>query len=397
MTRLSRKAREVDESLTLVLSAKARRLKEAGIDVISLTAGEPDFPTPRHVKDAAIAAIEANFTRYTANEGITELLDAVIAKFSRDNGLTFGRDQILVSSGAKHAIFNALQAVCGDGDEVIILSPYWVSYPAMVRLVGAVPVIVHCSMESGFRPVPEMIRRAIGAKTKAIILNSPTNPTGVVFTSEETEAIASIVRDTDILVFSDEVYEKVAFDGRRHISIGALDGISDRVVTVNGVSKAYAMTGWRIGYLGGPRDIVAAAAKVQGQTTSNANSVAQKAAAAALSGSQECVDAMVAEFQRRRDVTSAALRSIAGLSVFVPDGAMFFFFGVKEFLGRKHGGRTIATSIDLAHHLLDEYHVGVVPGTAFGDDDCLRLSFSCPVAQLSEGLRRVKQGLEELQ
>ncbi len=397
MTRLSRKVREVDESLTLVLSAKARRLKEAGIDVISLTAGEPDFPTPRHVKDAAIAAIEGNFTHYTANEGITELLDAVIAKFSRDNGLTFGRDQILVSSGAKHAIFNALQAVCGHGDEVIILSPYWVSYPAMVRLVGAVPVIVHCSMESGFRPFPEMIRRAITAKTKAIILNSPTNPTGVVFTSEEIEAIATIVRDTDILVFSDEVYEKVAFDRRRHISIGALDGISDRVITVNGVSKAYAMTGWRIGYLGGPRDIVAAAAKVQGQTTSNANSVAQKAAAAALSGSQECVDAMVAEFQRRRDVTYAALRSIAGLSVFVPDGAMFFFFGVREFLGRKHGGRTITTSIDLAHHLLDEYHVGVVPGTAFGDDDCLRLSFSCPVVQLSEGLRRVKQGLEELQ
>jgi aspartate aminotransferase len=396
MTRLSRKLGGVDESLTLVLSAKARRLKEAGIDVISLTAGEPDFPTPRHVKDAAIAAIESNFTRYTANEGITELLDAVIAKFSRDNGLTFGRDQILVSSGAKHAIFNALQAVCGDGDEVIILSPYWVSYPAMVRLVDAVPVIVPTLMESGFRPIPEMIRCAITAKTKAIILNSPTNPTGVVFTTEEVEAIASIVRDTNILVFSDEVYEKVAFDGRRHISIGALDGISDRVITVNGVSKAYAMTGWRIGYLGGPRDIVAAAAKVQGQTTSNANSVAQKAATAALSGSQESVDAMVTEFQRRRDISFASLSSIAGLQVFLPDGAMFFFMGVKDFLGKRYGGRTIGTSLELAHHLLDQYHVGVVPGTAFGADDCLRLSFSCPVAQLTEGLGRLKKGLEEL-
>jgi len=396
MTLLSRKVRDVDESLTLSLTAKARQLKEAGLDVISLTAGEPDFPTPRHVKDAAIAAIEGNFTRYTANEGITELLDAVIAKFSRDNGLTFGRDQILVSSGAKHAIFNALQAVCERGDEVIILSPYWVSYPAMVRLVDAVPVIVPCPMESGFRPIPEAIRRAVTVKTKAIILNSPANPTGVVFTREEIEALAALIRETGILVFSDEVYEKVAYDGRRHMSIGALDGIGDRVITVNGVSKAYAMTGWRIGYLGGPREIVAAAAKVQGQTTSNANSIAQKAAAAALSGSQESVDAMVAEFQRRRGVVYTALSSIAGLNVRVPDGAMFFFFGVKEFLGKRHRGRTITTSIDLAHHLLDEYHVGVVPGTAFGANDCLRLSFSCPVAQLSEGLRRLKKGLEEL-
>ena len=394
MLGLSRKVQGIEESQTLALTAKAMRLKESGKDIVSLTAGEPDFPTPAHVKDAAVRAIKKDFTHYTPNRGIGDLVDAVILKFARDNGLHFTPEQILVCSGAKHAIFNVLQAICDSGDEVVILSPYWVSYPEMVKLVGAVPVIVPPG--TGFRPDPEAIRKAIGPKTKALILNTPNNPAGTVFTAEEIAAIAALAAERAIYVVSDEVYERVIFDGRTHTGIGAVPGIADRVITVNGVSKAYAMTGWRIGFVGGPADVVGAAARVQSQTTSCASSISQKASVAALSGSEKEIRAMVAEFQTRRDQVDAALREIPGVSVVRPEGAMFFFFNVGSFLGRSAHGRTMRSSADIAHHLLDHHMVALVPGSSFGDDSCLRLSFSSPPGLLDEGVKRIRRGLNEL-
>lgn len=393
---LSHKITSLEESQTLAFTSKARVMTEAGIDVVRLTAGEPDFPTPRHVKDAAILAIEANFTRYTANEGITELLDAIRRKFKRDNELSFERDQILVSSGAKHVMYNLLQAICDPGDEVIILSPYYVSYPAMVRLVGGEPVIVSTDLADGFRPHAEAIRKAITPRTKALILNSPCNPTGVVHTRKELEAIASLCRETVILVISDEIYEKIIFDGRRHESIGSFPGLADQVVTVNGVSKSYAMPGWRIGYCGGPREIVQAAAKVQSQTTSNANSIAQKATVAALDITSDAMAEMAREFERRRNATMEELRLIRNLKVVNAEGAMFYYFDASAFYGKKTPDGPIRSSLDLAQYLLEHHHVAVVPGGAFGDDRCIRISFAAPVETCREGVRRIKKGLEVL-
>ncbi len=390
----SGKVRQIEESQTLVLTAKAMRLKEDGVDVVSMTAGEPDFPTPSHVKEAAIRAITKDFTHYTPNRGIRELIDAIILKFARDNNLHYGPEQILVSSGAKHSIFNVLQALCDTGDEVVIPSPFWVSYPAMVKLVGGTPVIVPPA--PGFRPNIEGIARAIGPRTKALVLNSPCNPTGIVYTQEEVDAIVSLLGDRRIYVISDEVYERVIFDGRRHVCPGAEPALRDRVITVNGVSKAYAMTGWRIGFIGGPAEIVAAAARVQSQTTSCASSISQKASVAALSGSEREIADMVKEFQHRRDLVFRGLQAIPQVGVSCPEGAMFFFFDVSGYFGRQAHGKPMRSSVDLAYHLLDHHHVALVPGSAFGDDHCLRLSFSSPAETLTEGLSRIRRGLEEL-
>ncbi len=396
MLSLSRKLQAVEESQTLALSAKARAMKESGIDVVSLTAGEPDFPTPRHVKEAAIKAIEANFTHYTANQGIPELIKAIVAKFARDNDLHFEPRQILVSSGAKHSIFNALQAICNKGDEVVVLSPFWVSYPEMVKLADATPVIVPTSIESRFRPDLRKIRQAINQRTKAIILNSPGNPTGAVYTPGDIEDIAAIARDTGIYVISDEIYESVMYDGNRHRSIGALQGVRDQVITVNGVSKAYAMTGWRIGYMGGPGPVMELAARIQSQATSNASSISQKAAAAALAGSQQDVGMMVQEFLKRRNYVVETLSSIQDVTVFSPGGAFYVFFGLKNFYGRKAQGTVIKNSAEMAEYLLEQHHVAMVPGAPFGDDGCLRMSFACSMEDLTKGLTRIRAGLQAL-
>ncbi len=394
---LSRKVQSVEESQTLALTAKARRLKDSGIDVISLTAGEPDFPTPRHVKEAAIKAIEANFTHYTANQGTPDLIQAILRKFSSDNDIHLEPGQILVSNGAKQSIFNALQAICNKGDEVVIISPYWVSYPEMVKLVDAVPVIVKTSVESGFRPDLRAIRRAINQKTKAIIINSPGNPTGVVYAQSELEDLALIVQETGIFVISDEIYEKVIYDAKRHFSIGSRRGMQDYVITVNGVSKAYAMTGWRIGYMGGPLPVVESAAKVQSQVTSNANSIAQKATVAALSGPTGDIDKMVEQFRLRRDSAINSLQEIPGVIVRQPEGAFYVFFQVKNFYGRKFKGQLIKNSADVSRHLLEHYHVATVPGFAFGDDACVRISYACSLTEIEKGTKRIKEGLLALQ
>ena len=391
MRPLSQKVKEIAISQTLAFTTKAGRLRESGADVVSLTAGENDFPTPPHIKDAAVRAIAADFTHYTPNQGTRELIQAIITKFGTENGLHFSPDQILVSSGAKHSVFNALEAICDPGDEVLLFSPYWVSYPEMVRLADGVPVIVPTAMKEGFRPDVERLGEAVTPRSKAIILNSPANPTGVVYTGEELEAIAAIAQRHGLYIISDEIYEKVLFDRRRHLSIGAFDAVRDQVLTVNGMSKAYAMTGWRIGYMGGPASVIEAAAKVQSQVTSNANSIAQKAAHAALSTPIPEVEIMRKEFEHRRDAGLEMLSAIKGLNLLRPQGAMYFFIGVQNYLGAG-----MRTSTDLALYLLERHHVGVVPGAAFGDDGCLRISFACSMDDLRKGVERIKTGLEEL-
>lgn len=397
MPTLSTKLRTIEESQTLLLAAKARRMKAEGVDVVDLTAGEPDFPTPRHVKEAAIKAIEANFTKYTPNHGTPELIDAIIRKFSTDNDLHFERDQIVVSTGAKQAIFNVLQALCNKGDEVVFFSPYWVSYPEMIKMADAKPVVVPTRIEEGFRPNIRKLRQAINARTKALILNTPSNPTGVAFTRSELEEIAEVVRQTGIFVISDEIYEKVMYDGNTPFSIGSIKVIRDLVITINGVSKAYSMTGWRIGYGGGPRAVMEAAAKVQSQVTSGANSIAQKATLAALTGPSSTIHAMVEEFARRRDFVYSKLSRIPHLTVPLPGGAFYVFFDVSKYYGKHHKGRRILTSAGMGAYLLEEHHVAVVPGDAFGDDKCLRVSYACSISELEKGVERIARALEALE
>lgn len=396
MPTLSRKIQRGEESPTLALAAKAMRMKDSGLDVASLTAGEPDFPTPRHVKEAAIRAIEANFTKYTANQGSPDLIQTIVRKFALENDLHFEPDQILVSNGAKQCIYTALQAVCNKGDEVIIISPYWVSYPEMVKLVDAVPVIVRTAIAQQFRPDVRAIRRAVSPKTKALILNSPNNPSGAVYTRSLLEDIAAVAHETGIFVISDEIYEKVIYDGHRHSSIGAVKSVRDHVITVNGVSKAFSMTGWRIGYMGGPPAVMEAAAKLQSHLTSNANSIAQKAAVAALSGSTAELEFMVAEFKQRRAFVIDALSGIRDVDAVVPEGAFYAFFGVERFYGRSFKGHRIKNSDDLAEYLLEHHHVGTMPGEAFGDNRCLRISYACSMQELEKGMKKLKTGLEEL-
>ncbi|HLB01471.1 MAG TPA: pyridoxal phosphate-dependent aminotransferase [Bacteroidota bacterium] len=389
MTRLSAKIAAVEESQTLALTRLASQLKARGVDVVSLTAGEPDFDTPEHVKEAAIRAIRENFTHYTANQGIPELIAAILEKFSTDNGLEFGPSQILVSCGAKHSIFNALLAICNPGDEVIIPAPYWVSYPEMAKIADAVPVVVPTTRETGYRIGPDTLRRAITNRSRVLVLNSPSNPTGAVYSAEELEALAPVIASAGLYVIADEIYEKILYDGLQHYSIGAVDGLRDRVITVNGVSKAYAMTGWRIGYMGGPEDVVSAAAKVQSQATSNANSIAQRAALAALTGPADDVNRMVAEFRTRRDLFSSALRAIPGIELDPPGGAFYLFPDVSAYTGTRRGDGVITGDTQLSSYLLEEAKVAVMPGSAFGSPGHLRLSYACSAGDIGEAARRL--------
>lgn len=395
MIHLSRRIQDLEESQTIALTQKVRAMKLAGTDVVGFTAGEPDFPTPRHIKEAAILAIEADESHYTANEGTAELRAAVVDKFAGDNGLHFSPPQVMVSAGAKQSIYNALCAILNPGDEVVIPAPFWVSYPAMVQLAGGVPVIARLRMEGGFRPDARTIRQAIGPKTRVLILNTPGNPTGAVFTLSETEELAALVHDTGILVISDEIYEKVVFDGRKHFSIGSIKNIRDQVVTVNGMSKAYAMTGWRIGYMGGPEPLIRAAAKVQGQVTNNANSIAQKAAVAALRGPQEPIAEMTAVFERRRNYVMERIAAVPDVEVSRPDGAMFLFLSVEKYFGRSAAGRVVRSCTDVVEHLIERHHVALVPGDAFGDPRCVRLSFACGMEEIERGMDRLVRGFAE--
>jgi len=396
MRPLSKKVSGVERSQTLLLFARAKKMRAEGIDVVSLTAGEPDFPTPAAVKEAGIRAIKENFTKYTANQGIPELLRAIAEKFRRDNNLDFDPSQILVSSGAKHALYNALQAICNPGDEVIIPSPYWVSYPEMVKLVGATPVIVRTRASDQFKISPAQLRKAVTRKSKLFIFCSPSNPTGVVYTREEIEGLARVIAQAGLYVISDEIYEKIIYDGMSHFSMGSLPSVRDLVVTVNGVSKAFSMTGWRIGFLGANRDLASAAEKVQGQITSNASSISQRAALAALtSGLDGEVHAMVEEFARRRKFLCGAFDQM-NVEYIKPHGAFYIFARVKPILGGKKAQGTIDTTDALSEYLLNSWRVALVPGGGFGAKDWVRISYACSMQDLEKAAERLQKAFAEL-
>jgi aspartate aminotransferase len=382
--------------MTLAMSAVAKKLKAEGVDVVTLTAGEPDFPTPFHIKKAAISAIENNYTGYTLNAGIVELRKAIANKFKHDNNLSFDPSQILVSNGAKHSIYNALKAICNKGDEVIIPAPYWVTYPEMVKLVDAVPVIINTTEANDFKMTPAQLKRAITKKTKALLFCSPSNPTGTVYSQEEIEALAKVTAKADLFVISDEIYEKVIYDGARHFSMGSIPEVRDHVITVNGVSKAFSMTGWRIGYLGAKKEIVDAAEKVQSQVTSNASSISQHAALAALTGSNDEVNSMAAEFLRRRNFIYDAVTSIKGITCVKPKGAFYIFPNVSGFIGKKVKGKTLKSGDDVAQFLLDEERVVIVPGSGFGAKNYARISYACSMQELEKAAERMQRGFKKI-
>jgi aspartate aminotransferase len=395
MKSISARIASIEESQTIAFTTRAREMKRNGIDVVSLTAGEPDMPSPDVVKRAGIDSIERNLTKYTAVEGIPELVSAIAEKFRTENGLDASTANVMSCSGAKQALTNALFAILDPGDEVIVLSPYWVSYPPLVQMAGGVPVIVACPRAGGFRPDVQAIAAAITSKTKAIIVNSPNNPTGVVLTTDELSELAAIAAKHDLYIISDEVYEGMVFDGRKHVSIGSLPDGAGRTLTVSGVSKSYAMTGWRLGFLTGPKEIVRQAIKVQSQMTSNPSVIAQYGALAALTGARLDVVSMREIFQKRRDVVAGILNAVDGLQCVTPDGAMFFFLGADALLNGKTA-RPCASSTDVVEWLLESQHVVLVPGEGFGDNRCIRMSFAASEQVLAEGCRRIAAGIAEL-
>ncbi|QIA26392.1 pyridoxal phosphate-dependent aminotransferase [Thermaerobacter sp. PB12/4term] len=391
---LSTRARGIQPSVTITIDARAKELKAAGEQVINLSAGEPDFPTPRHVREAAKAAIDAGFTRYTPAAGIAELRRAIAEKHRRDNGLEYAEDEIVVSAGGKHALFNAFMAICDPGDQVIIPAPYWVSYPEMVRLAGGEPVIVETGPETGFKLAPEALRRALTPRSRALILNSPSNPTGTVYTRQELDELAAVAAEAGLWMVTDELYEHLIYEGE-HVSVAALrPEYRERVILINGVSKAYAMTGWRIGWAAAPRPVARAMAAIQSQATSSVNSIAQKAAVAALTGPQDEVAAMREEYRQRRDLLVEGLLRLPGIEVLRPAGAFYVYPSVRGLLGRRLAGRTAGDDVALAELLLDAARIAVVPGTAFGTPGYLRLSYATSRSDLEEALRRLERLLE---
>jgi aspartate aminotransferase len=397
MSILSSRARSLKPSPTLAINAKAKAMQAQGIHVISFGAGEPDFDTPENIKRAAVKAIEEGFTKYTPVGGIDELKDAIIQKFQRDNQLTYKRSQILVSCGGKHSFYNLAQALFDQGDEVIIPAPYWVSYPPMVELADATPVIVKTKEENGFRLTPEDLKKAITPKTKALILNSPSNPTGGAYGKEDLEKIAEIVLSKHLFVISDEIYEKIVYDDFKFLSIASLsEEVKSRTIIVHGVAKTYAMTGWRIGYTAGPEEIISAMNNIQSQSTSNPTSIAQKASVEALMGPQEDVKKMVKAFNERRNYIVDRLNKIKGVTCFKPLGAFYVFPNFSSYYGRSYQGKRISNSTELADYFLDVAKVAVVPGVEFGDDAFERLSFATSMENIKEGLDRIEEALKNL-
>jgi len=395
--KLTKRIQSIKPSPTLAITMKANALRAQGRDIIGFGAGEPDFDTPENIKAAAVRAIASGFTKYTPVGGIDELKDAIAAKMARDHGLDYNRSQIVVSCGAKHTLYNLIQVLCEEGDEVIVPAPYWVSYVDIVVLAGATPVIVPTEQAAGFKLTPELLRGAVTDRTRVLILNSPANPTGAAYSREELTALAAVLATMEITVISDDIYEKIIYDGFEFFSIAAVsEEMKDRTVIVNGVSKAYAMTGWRIGYAAGSEPIVAAVTKLQSQNTSNPASIAQKAAVEALNGSQEAVGMMVKAFRERRDVIVAALNKIPGLTCPNPQGAFYVFPNVAQLYGRSFQGKVIADSTSLSAYLLDEANVAVVPGADFGADNHIRMSYATSRQQIETGVVRIAQALGRL-
>lgn len=395
-TPLSTRVLNMEESSTIKMSQMARDLASKGHEVISLSLGEPDFDTPEHIKEAAKAALDAGFTKYTPVPGLPELRSAIVEKFKRDNGLDFNVNQIVVSNGAKQSIANVCLALLNKGDEVVIFTPFWVSYFEIVRLAGGVPVLVKAGIEDDFKPKPAQLDAAITPKTKLVIFSSPCNPTGTVFTHDDLAGYADVLSKHDhVHVMADEIYEYINFTGK-HVSIGQFEAIKDRVITVNGFAKGYAMTGWRLGYFGGPEWLAAACAKIQGQFTSGANSFSQKAAITALLGDMTPTNTMREAFAKRRTLIIKRLQAMDKVTVNNPMGAFYIFPDVSAYFGTSANGTAVHTADDLAEYLLDDAHVATVSGSGFGDDNCIRISYAASEATINEAMDRIEASLAKL-
>ena len=396
MAQLSDRLNRLSPSATLAMSQKSGEMKAQGIDVINLSVGEPDFNTPDHIKDAAKKAVDENYSRYSPVPGYPELRKAIVDKLQKENNLEYGLNEVLVSNGAKQCVCNAVMALVNNGDEVIVPAPYWVSYPQMVKLAGGTPVYVNAGFEQNFKMTPQQLEAAITPKTKMLILCSPSNPTGSVYSKEELQALADVIRrHDDLYVLADEIYEHINYVGK-HTSIAQFDGMKERCIIVNGVSKAYAMTGWRIGYMAAPEWIIKGCNKLQGQYTSGPCSVSQKAAEAAYTLDQGCVEDMRLAFERRRNLVVKLAKEINGLEVNVPEGAFYLFPKCSSFFGKRTDGYLINNATDLAMYLLEVGHVATVSGDAFGDPECIRFSYATSDDNLREAMKRIKEALAKL-
>ncbi len=395
--KLSKKAIEIQPSLTLEITAKAKKMKAEGIDVIGFGAGEPDFNTPENIQKAAMLAIEKGYTKYTAASGILELKQAIVDKFKKDNGLNYDTSEIIVSNGAKQCLSNLFQAILNEEDEVLIAKPYWVSYPELIKLYGGVPVFVDTKEENHFKYEIKELENKVTDKTKAIIINSPNNPTGTVYSKEDLEALALFAKKHDLLIIADEIYEMLMYGEEKHISIGSLsEDAFKRTVVINGMSKSYSMTGWRIGYAAGPLDIIKVMSNIQSHTTSNPNSIAQYASLEALRGDKTQVENMIVEFKNRRDYMVYKVNSIENLSSINPKGAFYVMVNISKAIGKTIKGNTIKDSISFSKILLEEEKVAAVPGIAFGDDNFIRLSYATFMENIEKGLDRIEKFMKKL-
>jgi aspartate aminotransferase len=398
MSIISDSLKRIKPSPTIAVSTKARELKAAGKDVIGLGAGEPDFDTPQNIKEAAIKAIKDGDTKYTAVDGTPTLKKAIVEKFKRENNLDYLGDQITVGAGGKHVIYNAMMATLNEGDEVIIPAPYWVSYPDIVLLTGAKPVIIKCSEDQGFKLKPKDLENAITNKTKWLILNSPSNPTGASYSENEIRNLAEVLKkNSNVHILSDDIYEHVSYEGFKFFTIAQISELKERVLTMNGVSKSYAMTGWRIGYAAGPKEIIKAIAKIQSQSTSNPSSVSQAAAVEALSGKQDFISERSKAFQERRDFVVSELNKINGINCLKPEGAFYVFPSCKGLIGKKDkNGKKLENDTDFVQSLLENNNVAVVQGSAFGLEGFFRISYATSMENLEKAMSRIKEFCQSL-
>ena len=398
MSIVSNSLKRIKPSPTIAVTQKARELKASGKDIIGLGAGEPDFDTPDNIKQAAIQAIKDGDTKYTAVDGTPALKDAIVKKFKRENNLEYQTDQITVGAGGKHVIYNAMMATLNEGDEVVVPAPYWVSYPDMVLLAGGKPIILECNEKQGFKINPSVLEKTITKKTKWIILNSPSNPTGACYSEKDIREIAQVLeKHPHVYILSDDIYEHVTYEGFKFFTIAQIEGLKDRVLTMNGVSKAYSMTGWRIGYAAGPKEIIKAIAKIQSQSTTNPSSISQAAAVEALNGTQDFIKERAISFQERRDYVVKALNKIEGLECLNPDGAFYVFPSCKELIGKKDSkGKKLETDTDFVQSLLENSDVAVVQGSAFGLDGFFRISYATSMKNLEKALEKISSFCKSL-
>jgi aspartate aminotransferase len=395
--KLASRAQRLKPSATMLITAKAKALKADGIDVVGFGAGEPDFDTPLNIKDEAKRAINIGFTKYTPVGGTDDLKNAIIFRLKEDYGLTYDKTEIMVSCGAKHTLYNLTQVIIDEGDEVIIPSPYWVSYPEQVTLAGGTPVIIETREEDGFKIDPDEIKKKITSRTKAVILNYPSNPTGATYNEEDLREIARIALEAGLIIISDEIYDKIIYNGLTHTPIATLsEEVKESTILVNGVSKSYSMTGWRIGYSAGDRNVSSAMSKLQGQSTSNPTSISQIAAIEAFQGPQDEVVKMAKEFERRKNYIAKRLNEIPGMTCFNPQGAFYVFPNVSNFYGKSYNGNGIGNSVDFSEYLLDVAKVAVVPGVEFGSDKHVRISYALSMEEIIKGVDRIEEAVEKL-